>query len=123
MVAPIDFCYNHQTAHDNEFMNNVGDSRAIKQNAIEEFNAAVVELQKKQINVIVFDKSEFGDLDQDHTPDAVFPNNWISTQSNGTVILYPMFAQNRNLEKNCFRFVLEDLMANFKVSKVINFRS
>ncbi|OXS18955.1 amidinotransferase, partial [Pseudomonas fluorescens] len=29
----------------------------------------------------------------------MFPNNWISTHENGDVALYPMFAENRRLER------------------------
>jgi hypothetical protein len=32
-------------------------------------------------------------------PDAVFPNNWFSWHADGTVVLYPMQAENRRLER------------------------
>lgn len=54
--------------------------------------------------------------------DAVFPNNWISTDSRGNIILYPMFAESRNQEKCLFRFVMEKFLErNLKVNKIINF--
>jgi hypothetical protein len=39
------------------------------------------------------------DTPEPHTPDSLFPNNWISFHSNGTIVLYPMFAENRRLER------------------------
>lgn len=33
------------------------------------------------------------------TPDSIFPNNWISFHKNGTIALYPMFAENRRFER------------------------
>ena len=32
-------------------------------------------------------------------PDAVFPNNWVSFHADGTLVLYPMLAPNRRLER------------------------
>jgi hypothetical protein len=32
-------------------------------------------------------------------PDAVFPNNWVSLHADGTVVLYPMLARNRRMER------------------------
>jgi len=33
------------------------------------------------------------------TPDSIFPNNWVSFHANGSVVLYPMFAENRRRER------------------------
>ena len=33
------------------------------------------------------------------TPDSIFPNNWVSFHANGSVALYPMFAENRRRER------------------------
>lgn len=32
-------------------------------------------------------------------PDAVFPNNWFSTETDNSITLYPMMAENRADEK------------------------
>ena len=32
-------------------------------------------------------------------PDALFPNNWVSLHGDGTVVLYPLLAPNRRLER------------------------
>lgn len=42
-------------------------------------------------------------------PDAVFPNNWFSTDIDGSIYLYPMLAENRTAEKNQFRYIAEHL--------------
>ena len=34
-----------------------------------------------------------------HSPDSIFPNNWVSFDSDGKVVLYPMFAPNRRVER------------------------
>ena len=41
---------------------------------------------------------EFDDTPEPHTPDACFPNNWISCHADGTIVLYPMMAPSRRLE-------------------------
>ncbi len=62
--------------------------------AVKEFDGMVRKLKKVGIQVIVVkDTKEFD------TPDSIFPNNWISFHSNGTIGLYPMFAENRRLER------------------------
>ena len=39
------------------------------------------------------------DTPEPEKPDAVFPNNWVSFHSDGTIVLYPMHAANRRLER------------------------
>ena len=96
MVKPHGFDYNKQTAEDNHFQKGgTGLSSAeITRAALNEFEAFVKEINTNGIEVIVYD-----DLSTKETPDAVFPNNWFSTHSNGTVYLYPMFAPNRRKER------------------------
>jgi hypothetical protein len=53
----------------------------IKKAAVEEFTKSVALLRSKGVNVVVFDKEECPELSRDITPDQVFPNNWISTDS------------------------------------------
>ena len=54
----------------------------------------VDQLRTAGVNVVIFD-----DGPDPVKPDAVFPNNWISTHADGTVYLYPMQAENRRLER------------------------
>ncbi len=95
MIRPIGFRMNEQTAVNNYFQKDLemGDS-AINTKAQEEFDAFVVVLEGKGINVIVVD-----DIKEPNTPDSIFPNNWISFHADGTVGLYPMFAENRRNER------------------------
>ena len=96
MVKPQGFDYNAQTAENNHFQTGgtALSSMEITHNALNEFEGFVAQLIGHGIEVIVYD-----DLSTKETPDAVFPNNWFSTHSNGTVYLYPMFAPNRRKER------------------------
>lgn len=126
MIRPIDFVYNEQTAVDNEFMSAGSSSESketIRDAAVREFDAAAELLRSRGINVIIFDKSIKGGLSEVITPDAVFPNNWISTEPSGKVILYPMFASNRSAEKHQFSYVAELLLqAGHSISSIDNFQ-
>ena len=58
--------------------------------AAREFEALADALRDAGVNVHAFD-----DTPQPHTPDSIFPNNWVSFHADGTVVLYPMLAENR----------------------------
>ncbi|MFN4818004.1 MAG: arginine deiminase-related protein, partial [Ignavibacteria bacterium] len=95
MVRPNAFGFNPETAASNAFQaESLGNVREIAINALREFDAMVEVLLKNHIDVIIIE-----DTESPHTPDAVFPNNWFSTHEDGTVILYPMMAPNRRLER------------------------
>ena len=93
MVEPIAFGYNAQTAENNYFQVEQKDAD-IQTKALEEFNSFVDKLKSKGINVITVKDT----LDP-HTPDSIFPNNWVSFHNDGKVVLYPMFAPNRRVER------------------------
>ena len=63
-------------------------------NAAKEFDELTVVLESNGIQVI-----QINDTDEPHTPDAIFPNNWVSFHADGTVVLYPMEAPNRRTER------------------------
>ncbi|HNJ58140.1 MAG TPA: arginine deiminase-related protein, partial [Chitinophagaceae bacterium] len=88
MIKPVHFTYNAQTAVNNAFQNAAADSNT-QQNALNEFNNFVELLMQNGIDVTVIE-----DTLQPHTPDSIFPNNWISFHANGTILLYPMYAEN-----------------------------
>ena len=52
-----------------------------------------------------------------HTPDSIFPNNWISFHTDGTILLYPMYALNRREERK--EHILNKIKEKFIISKQI----
>ena len=95
MVRPVNFRMNEQTAVNNYFQEDLDlMNQTINRKAQEEFDAFVIVLRDKGIHVIVVD-----DTKEPDTPDSIFPNNWISFHADGTVGLYPMFAENRRNER------------------------
>lgn len=114
MIRPVRFGFNEQTASSNAFQNvRVADkTREIaQQKALEEFDEMVRLLQAKGVNVLVVE-----DTVEPYTPDSIFPNNWVSFHFNGTVITYPMQAENRRLERR------EDILKQIEEKFYINRR-
>jgi len=87
---------NEQTAVNNYYQKTIEhlSSDAVNALAVEEFDAFVQKLRAAGIQVVVVDDTKEFD-----TPDSIFPNNWISFHQNGTIALYPMFAENRRFER------------------------
>jgi hypothetical protein len=93
MIEPIAFGYNVQTAENNYFQVN-SENADTQEKALMEFKNFVEKLRANGIDVIVIK-----DTLKPHTPDSIFPNNWISFGNDGKVFLYPMFAPNRRDER------------------------
>ena len=74
--------------------NTLINSADIQNLALEEFEEMVRVLIANGVDVVVV-KDTF----EPHTPDSIFPNNWVSFHGEGQVVLYPMFAENRRLER------------------------
>jgi len=114
LIRPSNFDFNSETEESNAFQIKVNESEeVIKQKAFAEFEVFASTLKSKGINVFVFD-----DTVLPAKPDAIFPNNWVTFHSDGTVILYPMFALNRRHERR--QDIIESLKKNFKVSNVVD---
>ncbi|MDJ0814108.1 MAG: arginine deiminase-related protein [Woeseiaceae bacterium] len=95
MIRPVRFESNPETADSNRFQGRTSASAAEQQRAaLGEFDALVAALREHGIEVLVVE-----DTPEPHTPDAVFPNNWVSLHADGRVLLYPMEARNRRLER------------------------
>ena len=96
MVYPKNFRSNELTLEDNTFQMNASNlsSNEVKDKAVEEFELLHNKIQSQGVKVTIFKDNR--DLD---TPDAVFPNNWISFHKDNKAIIYPMFAKNRRLER------------------------
>ncbi|MGB5236998.1 MAG: arginine deiminase-related protein [Flavobacteriaceae bacterium] len=95
MIRPFHFRANEQTAVNNFFQAELDQEPAdiIKQTQ-SEFDTFVRVLEDKGVRVIVVE-----DRTEIDTPDSVFPNNWVSFHASGTVVFYPMFAENRRKER------------------------
>lgn len=93
MIRPLHFVYNAETAVNNSFQVR-GDQENLTEKAVQEFDIFVNALRDQGIDVTVVEDSP-----DPHTPDAIFPNNWISFHSSGIYCLYPMFAPNRRKER------------------------
>ena len=114
MVEPIAFGYNSQTAENNYFQKEQKETD-IQEKALQEFNNFAAKLREKGINVITVK-----DTLNPHSPDSIFPNNWVSFHEDGTVALYPMFALNRRVERR--PEILERLKdEGFKINTVEDF--
>ncbi len=118
MIRPINFRMNEQTAVNNYFQEEIDLKNAeINKKAQEEFDAYVFKLKSFGVNVVVI-----SDTDKFDSPDSIFPNNWVSFHADGTVALYPMFAENRRLERR--EDILEELeKQNFVIENVVDYTS
>ena len=119
MVRPTSFRANEQTAVNNHFQSEVTgvSQEKLETKAQKEFDTFVEKLRGIGVDVVVFEAEDGLD-----TPDAHFPNNWISFHENGMVALYPMFAENRRLERREeVLFQLED--EGFVVDHIFDYRT
>lgn len=96
LIRPVAFHSNPETAGSNAFQREPGvaDPAAEQAAAAVEFAGLVGALAEAGVETIVVD-----DAPHSHTPDAVFPNNWVTFHADGTVVLYPMMAGNRRAER------------------------
>jgi hypothetical protein len=132
MVRPYDFGFNEETGLDNQFQKRLDLSeQEINTRANAEFQAMVEILRAEGVTVLILEKPESGtksiyakSFDEKKIPgklpDAIFPNNWFSTEHDGTLITYPMAAMNRRHERRP-EDVEKLLRANgYKIRNVIN---
>jgi len=112
MIRPVNFGYNAETAVNNAFQVQSREHN-INEKACQEFDDFVSVLQNNGIDVIIVE-----DTPIPHTPDSIFPNNWISFHSDGTILLYPMFAVNRRAERK--EHVLKRIKEKFVVNKKVD---
>ena len=119
MIRPVAFRMNEQTAINNYYQKVIDGllPATVNAKAQAEFDAYVEKLRAVGINVIVID-----DTVEPDTPDSVFPNNWISFHENGDIALYPMFAENRRLERREDIFdILEE--KGFQINDIMDYTS
>jgi hypothetical protein len=116
MILPVRFESNPHTAASNRFQGrNLDSPEQQQQDAAREFALLREALEAAGVAVVVVD-----DTDEPHTPDAIFPNNWVSFHADGTVVLYPMEAPNRRTERR--RDIIDSLVDDygFQVTRVLD---
>ncbi|MDR1984419.1 MAG: amidinotransferase [Prevotellaceae bacterium] len=113
LVRPTNFGFNAQTATNNSFQTKTENADLQKQ-ALKEFDKLVETLDAAKINLIIVE-----DEPQSQLPDSIFPNNWFSTHSDGSFCLYPMFAENRRLERK--DSIITMLTNRFEIKNIFDF--
>lgn len=111
LIRPSKFTFNAETAVNNAFQS----ARDIdaQVTALKEFNDLVGLLEQNGVDVTVVN-----DTEEPHTPDSIFPNNWISFHESGQIVLYPMYAPNRRQERK--PHVIEEIKKKFTVANEID---
>lgn len=117
MIRPVAFAGNPQTQPSNSFQErDAGAIDAANQGAaLREFEGLAAALTKAGVAVHTFD-----DTIEPHTPDSIFPNNWVSFHADGSVVLYPMLAENRRLERRLDLLEMLSARHGFHATRVID---
>lgn len=113
MIRPARFTSNPETASSNAFQSGGLAPDLAQAAAQREFDTYVSALQDAGVGVLVVD-----DTPQPHTPDSIFPNNWISLHADGRVFLYPMEAHNRRMERRAG--ILSEIGKQFRISDIVD---
>ena len=117
MIRPTRFYPNPETAIDNAFQSRASfDMDALGVAARSELDLAVRTLRDAGVRVHVFE-----DTAEPEKPDAVFPNNWISTHHDGRVALFPMYSELRRHERR--HDIIEELRKSYKIIEVVDYSS
>ncbi len=118
MIRPYTFRYNDETAQSNHFQSAEGKEtpEAIAKKAEAEFDQFREILKQAGVQLYIFQDDAFPD-----TPDAVFPNNWMSFHGDGRVAIYPMYAESRRGERReeMFEILADDF--GFRVDEIEDF--
>lgn len=113
MIRPVNFAFNDQTSESNAFQNQKARDLKVHKKALKEFDDLVSLLRDNDVNVVVIE-----DNPEPHTPDSIFPNNWISTHLGGKVFIYPMQAGNRRFERR--PEILDMLRTEFQIETEVD---
>jgi hypothetical protein len=110
MVRPAHFGYNEETADSNAFQHtdDTLTAETVQSRAASEFDGMVAGLRAAGVEVIVID-----DRPEVYTPDAVFPNNWVTFHEDGSVITYPMYSAKRRMERRAD--IIEMLSRQYRI--------
>lgn len=116
MVRPTHFGPNAETAASNAFQQPIdGSSESLQEAALAEFNDLAGTLKTAGVSLILIN-----DTDEPAKPDALFPNNWVTTHASGDIFLFPLEAPCRRAERRMD--IIEALSAEhgFTVGRVID---
>jgi hypothetical protein len=113
MIRPVNFSFNAETGVNNAFQVATTDNGA-HQKALAEFEGFVKIVRDNGVDVIVVN-----DTPDPYTPDSIFPNNWVSFHEGGRICLYPMYAENRRLERK--PAVLREIGDRFTINATLDF--
>lgn len=115
LIRPVRFSFNAETAASNHFQQPLAGltEQTVQQQAYAEFDGVVATLRAKGVQVLVFE-----DTPEPHTPDSIFPNNWLTLHPDGRAVLYPMCAPNRRLERR--PDILAALGQSFAIREVLD---
>jgi len=113
LVRPASFGFNPETAASNAFASaaaeDIGDA------VLREFDSVVQRLDGAGVEVLVLEDSP-----EPPKPDAIFPNNWVSFHSDGTMVLFPMEAVSRQIEREPARLTALLVERGFEVRRTID---
>ena len=113
LVRPASFGFHAEAAASNAFAS-AGDGD-LQAKALAEFEGLARRLSQARVNTFILD-----DTPDPAKPDAVFPNNWISFHSDGTIVLYPMATAARRLERNLDAMTSLLTSSGFEVRRIID---
>lgn len=115
LVRPANFGFNEETYNSNPFQNKPKDLELVQEKALKEFDTLIDTLKVNDIETIVFE-----DTANPIKPDAIFPNNWIALNPDGTMIIFPMETPNRKAEVR--DDIIKYFQDNFNVKRTIDLR-
>ena len=117
MIRPVRFSANLQTQASNSFQSRTeaADAGSVQQKALAEFDGLAEALRAAGVSV-----HSFEDTLEPHTPDSIFPNNWLSFHADGTAVLYPMLAHNRRLERRDDVLATLSARHGFRIARIVD---
>ena len=117
VIRPSSFGFNPQTVDSNAFQSKPREATQVSMpmRGLQEFDSLVKVLKAAGVQVIVSD-----DTPLPPKPDAVFPNNWVSFHHDGTVIVYPLLAENRRAERRIDIIYTLQKKFRFNVTRIID---
>jgi hypothetical protein len=117
MIRPVRFTGNVETSASNRFQDTTAQIPVERAQAAaaQEFDALATALTDAGVSVHVFP-----DTPEPHTPDSIFPNNWMSFHADGSVVLYPMLAENRRRERRTELLETLSVERGFRIARVLD---